>query len=112
MFLEDGGDDRYEGMANLCTGASAQNGLSLFFERGGRDAYRIPPGKAGPNNYHGGHSLALFIDAGSEGDAYRVGLRDGQAKIEDVAGVQIDTPGALEALEALSDEGLRTLLGR
>lgn len=111
VLLEDGGDDRYFGMANLCNGASAQNGLALLFDAGGRDFYRLTPGKAGPNNYHQGHSLALFVDAGSEGDTYRYGLSEGQALVEGAAGVRIDTPGSLEALEALPEAELRRLLG-
>lgn len=114
-FMDDAGDDRYLGMANLCNGGSAQNGLALFFDHGGRDYYRLPPGKAGPNNYHGGHSLSIFVDAGSTGDRYTyTPLADGKARVEGVAGVQIDTPGGvsgLVGLEAMSDEGLRALLG-
>jgi PDZ domain-containing protein len=115
VFLDDAGDDRYLGMANLCNGGSAQNGLALFFDHGGRDYYRLPPGKAGPNNYHGGHSLSIFVDAASTGDRYTyTPLADGKARVEGVAGVQIDTPGGvsgLVGLEAMSDEGLRALLG-
>lgn len=115
VFMDDAGDDRYLGMANLCNGGSAQNGLALFFDHGGRDVYRLPPGKAGPNNYHGGYSLSIFVDAGSTGDRYYyTPLADGVGRVESVAGVQIDTPGGvagLAGLESMSDEGLRRLLG-
>ncbi|MBL4846792.1 MAG: PDZ domain-containing protein [Planctomycetes bacterium] len=113
VFLDDAGDDRYLGMANLCNGGAAQNGLALFFDRGGSDFYSLAPGKAGPNNYHQGHSLALFLDAGGAPDTYRYAgeFGNGRARVEGVAGVQIDTPGTLSALESLTDEGLRILLG-
>ena len=111
VLLEDGGDDRYFGLANLCNGASAQNGLALLFDAGGRDYYRLTPGKAGPNNYHEGHSLALFVDTLSEGDAYRYEFSEERALVEGAAGIRIDTSRSLEALEALSDAELRALLG-
>lgn len=112
VFIDDAGDDRYLGMVNLCNGGAAQNGLALFFDHGGRDYYRLAPGKAGPNNYHQGHSLALFVDAGSEGDRYiYTKFADGKALVEGVAGVQIDTSGGLDGLESLNDADLRTLLG-
>ena len=71
-FLDEGGDDRYDGASNFSLGASAHNGLALFFDRGGRDRYRHLPGPArsGPNDYHGGQSLSIFVDAGGAPNVY------------------------------------------
>ena len=62
--------------ATVSQGASAHNGFSLFYDGAGKDTYdlhRKPPAFAGPNDYHGGPSLSIFIDAGGEPNAYDVG---------------------------------------
>ncbi len=72
VFSDDAGDDDYDaGFGGFSQGASAQNGLCMFHDRGGRDSYR--PGvvaPAGDNAYHGGTSLSIFVDEGGELDSY------------------------------------------
>jgi hypothetical protein len=99
VFLDDGGDDHYGGAKPLSFGASAQNGFSLFVDRGGKDTFAHPPGRAGPNAYHGGLSLSLFL---------RSGIRDPQPGVIDGAtSVRLELPD-LKADSRL----LRELLAR
>src|SRR5207237_2236217 len=75
-FMDEGGDDRYDGGAGLSQGASAHNGFSLFYDASGEDRYslhRKPPAQAGPNDYHGGQSLSIFMDGGGQPNHYAVG---------------------------------------
>jgi hypothetical protein len=76
-FLDGGGDDRYEGGYSFSQGASAHNGFSLFYDASGKDSYSVhrlrPPALSGPNDYHQGPSLSVFLDAGGEPNVYDVG---------------------------------------
>jgi hypothetical protein len=75
-FMDESGDDHYDGGYALSQGASAHNGFSLFYDGAGKDTYRLnrqTPAFAGPNDYHGGPSLSLFMDAGGEPNSYAVG---------------------------------------
>lgn len=70
MFMEDGGDDFYQG-GGFSLGASAHNALCIFWDKRGDDTYLEPAlGRAGGNDYHGGTSLSLFMDAGGGKDRY------------------------------------------
>jgi hypothetical protein len=71
LFDRDG-DDLYQGGRFHCQGASAHNGFSLFVDQRGKDRYDYEPGPglAGPNDYHGGTSLSIFIDEGEGDDVY------------------------------------------
>ncbi len=74
-LIDGGGNDRYEGGFGFSQAASAHNGLALFYDASGEDHYlchRKLPGKAGPNDYHGGQSLSFFMDAGGEKNVYEV----------------------------------------
>lgn len=75
-LLDEGGNDRYDGGYGLSQAGSAQNGFALFFDASGQDRYSVHrklPALAGPNDYHGGGSLSLFVDAGGEPNVYDVG---------------------------------------
>jgi PDZ domain-containing protein len=65
-FIDHDGDDVYEGGASFSQGASAHNGFVLFLDLGGRNrfVYAMPQGLAGPNDYHGGKSLSVFLSEG------------------------------------------------
>jgi hypothetical protein len=79
--MDDAGNDRYEGGFFLSQGGSAHNGFALFYDGGGEDSYRIErgiPANAGPNDYHGGPSVSVFVDAGGQPNVYP-DLRDGVA---------------------------------
>ncbi len=74
-FLDEGGNDRYDGGYNLSLAGSAHNGFALFYDASGEDSYRVHrklPALAGPNDYHGGTSLSLFLDAGGQPNVYDV----------------------------------------
>lgn len=65
VFLDRAGDDVYEG-GFFSLGASAHNGFCLFQDLGGRDTYLgTVPGAAGPNDYHGGSSLSVYLTEGA-----------------------------------------------
>ena len=67
-FIDRDGDDVYEGGASFSQGASAHNGFALFLDLAGRDRFVYPgqQGNAGPNDYHAGKSLSLFVSEGRE----------------------------------------------
>jgi len=67
-FIDRDGDDVYEGGASFSQGASAHNGFALFLDLAGsnRFVYAGQQGNAGPNDYHGGKSLSLFVSEGRE----------------------------------------------
>lgn len=72
-LMDDGGNDRYEGGFFLSQGASAHNGFALLYDASGADSYRIErgaPAQAGPNDYHGGPSISVFLDAGGQPNVY------------------------------------------
>jgi hypothetical protein len=106
-FLEDAGDDRYEPGPGFSIGASAHNGLALFVDRAGRDRYLVGPGLAGPNDYHGGPSASVFLDAGGDADQYEGGgLADGGVAAGAQVGLRIDLPGPLDAGDAFLESTL------
>ena len=74
--IDEGGDDVWDGGLTRSQGAAAHNGLALFYDASGCDTYRTAkqaPALSGPNDYHGGGSLAIFIDAGGEPNVYDLG---------------------------------------
>jgi len=116
VFLEDGGNDHYAPGQGFSLGASAHNGFSLFVDHDGEDLYQITPGRAGPNTYHGGPSISVFVDAGGQADHYEGGvLSDGQGTIKGEAGILLDLPGTINDADdallkrLLSTEGIQTI---
>ena len=70
LFLDEAGNDRYEG-GGFSQGAAAMNGISFFVDAAGQDIYRgTDQAVASSNTYHGGTSLAFFVDAGGQEDSY------------------------------------------
>jgi hypothetical protein len=71
------GNDVYKRGANGFTQAAAShNGLAFFIDDAGKDRYTGEQGLAGSNDYHGGASLAVFIDAGGDQDDYSTGANN------------------------------------
>lgn len=72
VFIDQSGDDDFWGKDAFSLGASAHNGMAFFFDHEGCDVYRNAQGlgRAGPNDYHGGGSLSLFVDGGVGKDRY------------------------------------------
>ncbi len=61
FFRDRGGDDRYQ-TRGFSLASAAHNGVVIFIDDAGDDTYADLPAKANSNNYHGGHSFALFVD--------------------------------------------------
>lgn len=72
-FIDAAGDDRITTLGGFSLGASAHNGHAIFLDLGGRDRYDNGqgPARSGPNDYHGGASLSLFVKAGATDDGGR-----------------------------------------
>ena len=69
-FEDRAGEDRYRG-GGFSLGAAAHNAIAVFREGGGADTYlRGEPARAESNQYHGGTSLAWFVDEGGEQDTW------------------------------------------
>ncbi|MEZ0227204.1 MAG: hypothetical protein ACAI25_01145, partial [Planctomycetota bacterium] len=68
-FADLAGDDRYDGAQGFSLGATAHNGFSIFFDGGGKDDFVAPGGMGrwGPNDYHGGPSISVFVDTTGDG---------------------------------------------
>jgi hypothetical protein len=75
VFHDLGGDDVYE-QGGFSLASAAHNGMVLFLDDSGNDRYAERPAHAASNEYHGGHSFALFVDRGGK-DVY------GAEKLED-----------------------------
>jgi hypothetical protein len=110
LFRDAGGDDVY-GTAGFSLGAAAHNGLVVFLDDSGDDRYASPLGRAQPNDYHGGHSFALAVDAGGGDDVYgklrpeagndRVWWKHDRAYVLDLPA----TPHVLRDLLRTTDDG-------
>ncbi len=72
VFIDEKGDDEYNGGTGFSLGASAHNAFCFFLDRAGKDRYiyNAGPARAGGNDYHGGSSFSLFVDAGKDADYY------------------------------------------
>lgn len=101
-FLDDAGDDVSTPGRFFALGAAAHNGFALFVDGDGADRYGHAPARARPNDYHGGASLALFLDAGGGADRYpatlEAGLTDGGLVTRDQFGIGVDLPGPLSQI--------------
>jgi hypothetical protein len=74
IFLDDAGDDIYEGGGLSCGGA-AQTGIAFFVDAGGDDRYTSAgeadsQGGSGDSEYHGKPSIGFLLDLGGGKDAY------------------------------------------
>ncbi len=98
VFIDHGGNDTYDGGAFFSQGAAAHNAVCIFLDLGGRDTYRYPPGQAqvAGNDYHGGTSFALFIDAGGEKDDFSGVDRNNSILYVKDHGFACDLPGAIK----------------
>lgn len=95
VFVERGGNDRYDAGA-FSLGATAHNGFCLFLELGGNDTYEgVAPARAGPNEYHGGTSFSLFIDAGGGEDRYEKKAENNHVRIDGKHGIKADLSGSI-----------------
>ena len=82
LFLDDAGDDVYEGGGLSCGGA-AETGIALFVDGGGDDRYTSAgeadsQGGSGASEYHDKPSVGFLLDLGGGKDTYsRPGRTDG-----------------------------------
>ena len=67
----------------------------FFIDEGGLDQYFGVQARAGNNDYHGGSSLSLFIDAGGEKDIYSSGLNN-SVTLHGKNGIRADLPEAAD----------------
>jgi hypothetical protein len=65
VFHDEGGNDQYL-VSGFSLAAAAHNGFALFLDDDGNDVYRQTPAGAADNSYHGGSSVALFLDGGGK----------------------------------------------
>lgn len=98
-FIDHGGDDSYDGGEFFSQAAVAHNAITVFVDAGGKDRYRYEPGQAktGGNDYHGGGSLGLFIDAGGGDDDYGDPARNNTVLHVAGDGFACDLPGAIDS---------------
>ncbi|MBI2920134.1 MAG: PDZ domain-containing protein [Planctomycetes bacterium] len=101
-FVDRAGDDTYHGWGGFSQGATAHNAICVFLDLAGRDRYLLDPqARAGPNDYHGGASLSLFVDAGGEADEYAGAERNSAIVVKPEHGFACDLEGTME--EAVKD---------
>ena len=107
LFIDYSGNDRYEG-TGFSLGASANNGICLFFDLQGKDFYREQnPARAGRNNYHGGKSLSFFVDAGGANDKYAK-RENNSVETRKENSIFMDLPGSIE--QAAKDKAWKKLM--
>jgi hypothetical protein len=97
LFIDQSGDDTYEGGAYYSQGASAHNGFCVFLDLGGRNrfAFSMPQAAAGPNDYHGGASLSLFVAADDKGNVYNSGRKPSSVEMNGEYGLFVDLKGSI-----------------
>ncbi len=93
LFIDRAGDDRYLG-GGFSQGASAHNSICIFIDEKGDDIYADPngPAKSGPNDYHGGACLSVFIDLKGGNDAYVKNAKNNAVKCFPEYGFICDLP--------------------
>ena len=71
LFIDRAGNDTYY-RGGFSIGASAHNAITIFIDEKGDDDYSWggEPARSGPNDYHGGTSLSVFLDLGGGNDKY------------------------------------------
>lgn len=70
----------------------------FFIEEAGVGQYYGEQARAGNNDYHGGSSLSLFIDAGGEKDIYSSGLNN-SVTLHGEYGIRADLPEAVDYVQ-------------
>jgi len=109
VFVDHEGDDTYEGGAFFSQAASAHNSICVFLDLAGKDRYRYPQqAAAGGNDYHGGTSLSLFVDAGGAADEYAGADRNNAILFSGEHGFACDLPGSID--DALKDGAFKKLI--
>jgi len=100
-FRDGAGNDEYHGGGFFSLGAVAHNGWCLFVDMAGDDLYDYAPGPAqvSGNEYHGGTSFGLFVDAGGGTDHYTSVLTNDEVRASGQHGVACDLPGGLDPQE-------------
>lgn len=96
LFIDRGGDDDYSNERGFSQGASAHNAICIFMDMGGSDIYAASSGvgASGPNDYHGGTSLSLFLDLGGEEDFYRKPGENNAVSYRPQDSLVLDLPGS------------------
>ncbi len=82
LFIDRSGNDIYDA-PGFALGAAAMNGFSIFIDAEGSDQYvgDSIPAKTYGNRYHGGTSLAYFLDLGKESDTYNRDRKNGEVSV-------------------------------
>jgi hypothetical protein len=76
-LVDRSGNDVYKrGVDGFTQAASSHNGLAVFVDNAGIDRYMGEQARAERNDYHGGASLSVFIDAGGDQDVYSNGANN------------------------------------
>ncbi len=100
------GNDFYNRTPHIHTLASTDhNGFAVLVDYEGHDNYGGYPASVGDNSYQGGHSFALFIDAGGGADIYRPAGANSTVTAGVAYGVRADLPCSIENVLA-GDETL------
>ncbi len=110
LFIDESGDDVYRGGTGFSIGASAHNSICIFVDKAGNDEYVLAagPARAGGNDYHGGTSLSLFLDAEGDDKYSAEGCKNESIRVFKEHGIFADIPKGL--LDALDPESLRKML--
>ncbi|MEZ4814995.1 MAG: hypothetical protein R3A80_07300 [Bdellovibrionota bacterium] len=72
LFEDKSGNDTYQTGAH-CLGVASHNSYAFFLDHNGMDTYKgaeLPPSQSIGNEYHGGQSLGYFLDSGGQNDHY------------------------------------------
>jgi len=104
LFIDRAGDDYYSCENGFSQCASAHNAICIFIDVCGKDSYATGPGpgRAGPNDYHGGKSLSFFVDLGGQEDSYRKRVKNNSVRYEPEDSLMLDLPfGTLENIDEI-----------
>lgn len=92
LFHDRGGNDEYRA-GGFSLAAAAHNSVSIFIDDRGKDQYSgANPAQVSGNDYHGGYSLALFLDLGKGEDLYPEGYAQDMELYSNGQGFFVDRP--------------------
>ena len=104
LFIDRSGNDTYEA-PSFSLSAAAMNGFSMFIDGDGDDRYlgKAVPAKTYGNAYHGGSSIAYFLDLGNDNDVFNTKRNAGEVSVEDDHAFFVDAPSVESAIDDLKE---------
>ena len=108
LFIDRSGNDTYEA-PDFSLSAAAMNGFTMFIDGDGDDRYlgKAVPAKTYGNAYHGGSSIAYFLDLGNDNDVFNTKRKAREISVDDDHAFFIDAISVKAATNQLKATPIR-----